>query len=156
MTSYWLVKSEPGSYSIDDLRSEGATWWTGVRNYQARNFLQNMKKGDHVLFYHSNSEPPGIAGLASVIATAEADETQFDRKGEYFDPKATKEKPRWFCPQIRFVKEFKQVIGLADIKKQKGLASMELVRQGSRLSVQPVTEQEFEIIAAIAKSLKDK
>ena len=100
---YWLMKSEPDVFSIDDLKKQKQTTWDGVRNYQARNFMMNdMQVGDLVLFYHSNAKPPGIAGLATVSKKAEPDPTQFDKKSEYFDPKATKEKPRWFCVKVKF------------------------------------------------------
>lgn len=148
--AYWLVKSEPSVYSIGDLRRDRSTLWTGVRNYQARNYLRSMTKGDEVLFYHSNNDVTGIAGIAKVSAPAEADESQFDAKSEYYDPKATKEEPRWFAPEIRFVKAFARIVELAELKKVRALSKMELLRKGSRLSVQPVTPDEFEQISALA------
>jgi len=144
---YWLIKSEPEVYSIDHLKKEGSTAWTGIRNYQARNFMMNdMKVGDLVLFYHSNAEPPGIAGLAQVSKLAEADATQFDKKSELFDPKAKKDKPTWFCVQVKFVAKFKNFVSLDKLRAEKNLASMQVLKKGQRLSVQPVTADEFEIV----------
>src|SRR5690606_27389126 len=111
--NYWLMKSEPEVFSISDLERDGRTLWEGVRNYQARNFMMNdMKVGDEVLFYHSNAEPPGVAGIAQVSSAAVPDPTAFDKKSEYFEPKATKENPRWFCVEVKFVKKFKAVLPL--------------------------------------------
>ena len=141
---YWLMKSEPETYSIENLKKDGTTWWNGVRNYQARNFMwKEMQVGDKVLFYHSNAEPPGIAGLAEISKAAQPDETQFDKKSEYFDPKATKEKPNWYCTQVKFKKIFKNFIPLDEIKKDKSLAEMIVIQKGSRLSIQPVSEKHF-------------
>lgn len=147
---HWLLKTEPGSYSIDDLRREKTTAWSGVRNYQARNFMKDMRPGDAVLFYHSSAEPAGIAGLAQVAAAAHPDETQFEKKGKYFDPKATKAKPIWFCVDAGFVKKFPRLIPLEELRKIKSLKDMILLRRGSRLSVQPVTEKDYETILKIA------
>src|ERR1043165_3838406 len=117
---YWLMKSEPDVYSIDHLKKDGTTWWTGVRNYQARNFMwKEMQVGDKVLFYHSNAEPPGIAGIAEVSKLAEPDATQFDKKSDVFEPKASKEKPMWYCVQVKFKKSFKNFISLDEIKAEK-------------------------------------
>ena len=141
---YWLVKSEPETYSIDDLKKDQKTWWEGVRNYQARNFMMNeMKVGDDVLFYHSNAEPTGIAGLCQVSAPAEADQTQFDQKSDFYDEKSTRENPRWKCVQVKFVKKFPKIITLEQMRKDSALKNMLLLRPGQRLSVQPVTETEF-------------
>ena len=150
MAKYWLMKSEPEVYSIDHLAKDSTTWWEGVRNYQARNFMTaDMSPGDQVLFYHSNAEPPGIAGLAVVSAKAAPDQTQFDKKSDVFDPKALKEKPRWFCVEVKFVKKFKRFVSLNDVKANKTLAKMVLVQKGSRLSIQPVTATEFELIKTL-------
>ncbi len=147
MAKYWLMKSEPETFPIDQLAKEKTTWWEGVRNYQARNFMMNeMEPGDEVLFYHSNAEPPGIAGLAKVSKKAVADQTQFDKKSEYFDPKATLENPRWLCVELTFLKKFKNFIPLAEIKSTTPLSKMILLQKGSRLSIQPVTLAEFELI----------
>ena len=150
--NYWLMKSEPDVFSIDDLknRPQQIELWDGVRNYQARNFMMNdMKVGDIVLFYHSNAEPSGVAGLATVASEAEVDPLQFDKKSEYYDPKSTKEKPRWFCVRVKFKQKFDRLVPLAEIKAKKELSSMHLVQKGSRLSITPVTEIEFKTIISM-------
>lgn len=149
---YWLVKSEESCYSIDNLKKDKKTYWDGVRNYQARNFMRKMKKGDLVLFYHSNSNPIGIAGIAKVVKESYPDKTQWDKKDQHYDPKSPKENPRWDMVDIQFVKKFKEVITLRDLKKQKGLKDMKILQRGNRLSVTPVTKKEFEIIENIAKT----
>ncbi len=147
MAKYWLIKSEPEVFSIDHLAKDTTTWWEGVRNYQARNFMmKDMAVGDEVLFYHSNAEPPGIAGLAKVSSGALPDPTQFDKKSEYFDPKATLKNPRWLCVEVQFVKKFKNLVSLSEVKKMQALDKMLLIQKGSRLSIQPVTATEFELI----------
>ncbi|WP_373999276.1 EVE domain-containing protein [Bdellovibrio bacteriovorus] len=144
---YWLMKSEPDVYSIDTLKKDGTTWWEGVRNYQARNFMsKEMSVGDLVLFYHSNAEPPGVAGIAKVSKAAAADKTQFDKKSEYFDAKATKEKPNWFCVEVEFVAKFKNLVSLSDLRENEKLADMVVLQKGSRLSVQPVDKKHFDIV----------
>ena len=148
---YWLMKSEPDVFSIDDLKNQKQTTWDGVRNYPARNFMMNdMQVGDLVLFYHSNAKPPGIAGLATVSKKAEPDPTQFDKKSEYFDPKATKEKPRWFCVKVKFKEKFKDLIPLEEIKSEKALKDMLVVQKGQRLSIQPVKEKDYKHILKMA------
>jgi predicted RNA-binding protein with PUA-like domain len=147
---YWLLKSEPTCYSIDDLRRDGTTCWSGVRNYQARNFMRDtMKPGDGVLFYHSNAEPPGIAGLAEIAAPPYPDQTGLDPDDEHFDPKASPENPIWTAVDVKFVKRFAEPITLAELKNTPGLESMEVTRRGSRLSVQPVTESEWKIVKGL-------
>lgn len=149
---YWLMKSEPEVFSITDLEKNGQTLWEGVRNYQARNFMMNdMSVGDEVLFYHSNAEITGVAGIATVSKAAIPDPTAFDKKSEYFEPKATKVKPIWFCVEVKFVKKFKTVVTLAEVKANKKLSKMALVQKGSRLSVQPVLPAEFKEILEMAK-----
>jgi len=113
------MKTEPEVFSIDDLKKNKTTLWEGVRNYQARNFMKDMQVDDRVLIYHSNSKPSGVAGLASVFKTAVPDPTQFDKKSEYFDPKASKEKPIWFCTEVKFLKKLNTFISLESIKKDK-------------------------------------
>lgn len=140
---YWLMKSEPDVFSIDQLIKDKKTWWTGVRNYQARNFMQSMKVGDQVLFYHSSADPSGVAGIAEVSKSAEPDSTQFEKKSDYFEPKATKEKPMWFCVEVKPVKKFKNFIPLDRLRDEKALADMLVLKKGQRLSIQPVTEKEF-------------
>lgn len=148
---YWLMKSEPEVFSIDDLKREKKSLWDGVRNYQARNFMMNeMKPGDQVLFYHSNAEPPGVAGLAEVGGAAEPDPSQFDKKSDYFDAKASKEKPIWFCVPVRFKSKFTKLISLEEIRQHKELSSMLLLKKGQRLSIQPVTEKEFRCLCQLA------
>ena len=137
------MKSEPNVYSIDDLRRDRRTAWTGVRNYQARNNMRAMKKGDLVLFYHSSTAPPGVAGVAKVVKEAYPDPTQFDRKSEYHDPKSAKEDPRWWLVDVAFVRRFDETLPLVTIKADKRLADMVLVNN-SRLSVQPVKAREFD------------
>ena len=149
---YWLIKSEPEVYSIDHMQKEQVTVWEGVRNYQARNFMQKeMKTGDLVLFYHSNAEPSGVAGIVEVCGEAEPDKTAWDKKSEYFDPRSTPQKPVWFGAKLKFKRKFKNLIDLPSIRAQKTLAKMTLVQRGSRLSVQPVTEKEFEMILKMAR-----
>jgi predicted RNA-binding protein with PUA-like domain len=146
------MKSEPETYGIDQLQKDTATWWEGVRNYQARNFMMNeMSVGDLVLFYHSNAEPSGIVGLAKVSKKAEPDKTALNKKSEFFDPKASKENPIWFCVQISFVEKFKTLISLEDLRKIPELAQMLVLKKGQRLSVQPVQPQEY---AAVVKASK--
>ena len=149
--NYWLMKSEPDVFSIDNLKTKKKSGWDGVRNYQARNFMRDdMKLGDLVLFYHSSCEVPGVAGLAKVSKTSHPDPSQFDSKSEYYDPKATKENPRWFMVEVEFVEKFDHVVTLTEIKNTKGLDKMPLVQKGSRLSINPVAPSEFKIISALA------
>ena len=149
MKRYWLVKSEPGSYSIDDLQRDGKSTWEGVRNYQARNFMRDeMKVGDGVLFYHSSADPPGVAGLARVSRTGLPDPTALDPKSDYYDPKATPEEPRWVMMEIEFVARFPALVPLDTLRRTPGLEQM-LVINKSRLSVQPVTEDEVRIVSGL-------
>lgn len=148
--NYWLVKTEPEVYSIEDLKRDRRTAWDLVRNYQARNYLRAMQKGDRVLIYHSNAEPSGVAGIASVAKVAYPDPSQFDRRSEYFDPKATPDAPRWFCPELKFERVLPRLVPLAELREVPTLRDMELLRRGSRLSVQPVTEAQFETILRCA------
>lgn len=146
---YWLVKSEPESFSIDDLAmsKNKTTYWDGVRNYQARNFIRDeMKKGDKVLYYHSNAEPNAVVGICEVVKEAYPDFTAFDPKDKHYDPKSKKENPSWFMVDIKLVKKFKRDVTLAEIKVSKKLAKMRLIQRGNRLSVMPVAKEEFEII----------
>ena len=137
---HWLMKSEPDEFSIDALAKAGSEPWSGVRNYQARNFMRQMQPGDGVLFYHSSTAVPGIAGLAKVASAPYPDPTQFDRKSHYFDPKATREQPRWEMVDVKFEKKFKQVLALSTLKEnEERLEGLGVLQRGSRLSVQPVT-----------------
>lgn len=149
---YWLMKSEPDVFSIDDLQKKKTSLWDGVRNYQARNFMtQEMKVGDQVLFYHSNAEPPGIAGLAEIVGAAEPDPSQFDKKSEYFDPKASPAHPRWFCVRVGFKEKFKTFVPLETLRTEKPLQNMLVIKKGQRLSIQPVQAQEFECIRKLSR-----
>lgn len=146
---YWLMKSEPDVFSFNDLKSrkQKGEPWNGVRNYQARNFMRDeMKPGDLVLFYHSSCPIPGIAGIARVNSDAYPDSTQFDPKSEYYDPKATEEKPRWFLVDVAFEKDLDKFISLEELKDQPKLQEMRLLQRGNRLSILPVTREEFEKI----------
>jgi predicted RNA-binding protein with PUA-like domain len=148
----WLMKSEPEVFSIDDLAREGKTSWEGVRNYQARNFMRDeMRVGDRVLYYHSNAEPTGVAGLARVARTGYPDPTACDPASDYFDPKASDDDPRWFMVDIEFEERFPRVITLDELRAAPGLEKM-LVINKSRLSVQPVTDAEFEIVVKLGRA----
>lgn len=154
MTKYWLMKSEPSCFSIDDLKkaTKQTTPWDGVRNYQARNFMrQEMHIGDLVFFYHSNCTPPGIAGIAKVVSEAYPDFTAFDPTSEHPDPSSSPENPRWFMVDIQFVEKFTSVIALQRMKNYSELSNMLLLRKGNRLSVMPVQEQEWEFITQILR-----
>ncbi len=145
--NFWLMKSEPEVYSIDNLFKDKFTLWEGVRNYQARNFMMNsMAVGDLVLFYHSNANPSGIAGLAKVSRTKLIDQTQFNSKSEYFDPKAGVDHPRWFCVEVEYLLKLKSVITLDDLRAHTSLLKMGVLQKGQRLSVMPVALNEFEYI----------
>jgi predicted RNA-binding protein with PUA-like domain len=148
---HWLVKTEPDVFSIDDFAQHRVTSWTGVRNYQARNFLQSMQVGDDVLIYHSNAEPPCLVGLATVAAPATPDLTQFDPRDEYFDPKATQAAPRWFCPDLRFVRKFKRAVSLDELRTLPALEGLRLLQRGSRLSVVPVEMHHFKLLLKLAE-----
>jgi predicted RNA-binding protein with PUA-like domain len=137
------MKSEPETYSIDDLERDGSTAWEGVRNFKARNNLKAMEVGDEVLFYHSSANPPGVAGIARVSRAAYPDPSQFDRKSDYHDPKSDPEKPKWYLVDVEFVAKARTLVSLPSIREDAGLADMELVRYG-RLSVQSVTKPEFD------------
>jgi predicted RNA-binding protein with PUA-like domain len=140
---YWLMKSEPDTYSIDDLARDGKTHWDGVRNFKARNNMRVMSVGDEVLFYHSNANPPGVAGVGRICRAAYPDPTQFDVKSKYFDEKADRSNPRWDMVDVEFVAKARQLVTLPDIKAEAALADMELLRYG-RLSVQAVSKEQFE------------
>jgi predicted RNA-binding protein with PUA-like domain len=150
--TYWLFKSEEDCYSIDDLKRDKHIAWEGIRNYQSRNFMmRDMKVGDTILFYHSSSEPTAVVGVARVSKAAHPDETQFDTKGEYYDPKATRENPRWYCVDVAFVSKFKTPMSLSVIKIDPKLEGMMVREQGSRLSIQPVSQKHFEYIVGKGK-----
>lgn len=140
---YWLVKSEPSCYSISDLKKEKTTSWTDVRNYQARNYLRAMKKGDLVLYYHSSCAVPGVVGVVKVVKEAYPDPTQFDPKSEGYEPASTPENPRWSTVDVSLIEIFKEPLSLTELKHDKAFAGMEVIKQGSRLSVQAVSEAHF-------------
>jgi predicted RNA-binding protein with PUA-like domain len=146
---FWLMKSEADVYSIDDLRRDGSTLWDGVRNYQARNHMKSMKRGDLVLYYHSRQDPSAVTGMARVVKEAYPDPTQFDPKSKYFDEKASEDDPRWWLVDIEFVRKFTTPVSLHDVKDEPSLSEMVLVNN-SRLSVQPVREAEFRKVLAMA------
>jgi predicted RNA-binding protein with PUA-like domain len=148
---YWLMKSEPGDFGIDDLERVGTEPWTGVRNYQARNFMRQMQVGDGVLFYHSNCEVPGIYGIAEVASAAYPDKTQFDKKSKYFDPKATREQPRWELVDVRYVRHLARPLPLDEIRGHADALGEDfaLIRKGSRLSVLPVTAAQWKLLLAL-------
>jgi predicted RNA-binding protein with PUA-like domain len=148
-TQYWLLKTEPTSYSIDDLKRDKKTLWTGVRNYQARNFIREMSVGDWCFIYHSSSEPTGVAGVGKITRAAIGDPTALDRKDSHFDPKSSKENPIWLAVEVGFVQKFKEVIPLAELKRGKQLDGMMVRMQGSRLSVQPVSQKHFAYITDV-------
>ncbi len=148
---YWLIKSEPEVYSIDDLKRDGSTHWDGVRNYQARNFMRDeMKEGDEVLFYHSNANPPGVAGVARVVKEGYPDHTAFDSKDSHYDPKSNPANPRWFMVDVGFVEKFGRLVPLSTLGETVGLEEM-VVNKRSRLSVQPVRPEEFKIVKKLGK-----
>ncbi|MBI4804901.1 MAG: EVE domain-containing protein [Desulfovibrio sp.] len=149
--NHWLLKSEPGCYSIDDLAAEPGqtTSWTGVRNFQARNFIRDqMSEGDLAIFYHSVTEPSAV-GTMRVVRAAHPDETAFDPQDSHYDPKSTPEKPLWFSVDVAFVGKFATPVPLAAMRRTPALAGMELLRRGSRLSVMPITKEEFEIVCRL-------
>jgi len=139
--NYWLMKSEPDVYGIEDLKRDRTTVWDGVRNYQARNFLRSMIPGDRVFFYHSNTTPLGIVGLMKVTEPNIDDPTQFDAKSKYYDPKATKESPRWQTVIVEFVETFSPIITLDKLRETFSPDDLWVVRQGNRLSVMPVPDE---------------
>ncbi len=147
------MKSEPESFSIDDLAraKKQTTSWDGVRNYQARNFMRAMQIGDQVFFYHSNANPPCIVGLAEIVKTAYPDHTALDPRDHHYDPKATPENPIWEMVDIKLVRKFAVPLALDDLRQVRGLEKMELLRKGSRLSVQPVSAAEWKRVLALAE-----
>ncbi|NZA28185.1 EVE domain-containing protein [Luteimonas sp. SJ-92] len=149
---YWLMKSEPDDFSIDDLERVGTEPWTGVRNYQARNFMRDgMRPGDGVLFYHSSTAIPGIYGVAEVATAAYPDPTQFDRRSKYFDEKSTREEPRWFLVDVRFVRKLERAVPLDEIRAHAARLGEDfaLIRRGTRLSVLPVTAAQWKLLLAL-------
>ena len=151
--NYWLMKSEPDAFGIEDLKKVKTEPWDGVRNYQARNMMRDdMKKGDLVFFYHSNCKEPGIVGIMEVVREGYVDHTAFDPKQKYYDPKSDPEKPRWFMVDVKYKRMMKREISLRELKEKSALADMPLVRKGNRLSIMPVTKKQWDIILKMEKS----
>jgi predicted RNA-binding protein with PUA-like domain len=149
---YWLMKCEPEAYSIDDLERDGVATWEGVRNFQARNTMRDdMKVGDGVLFYASNAAPSGVTGVAEVAREGYPDSYAFQKGHKYFDPKSDPDNPTWYMVDVRFVEKFPAIVPLAELKEAKGLAKMVVTQKGSRLSVQPVTQKEHEIVLKLGR-----
>ncbi|MEM7476042.1 MAG: EVE domain-containing protein [Planctomycetota bacterium] len=154
---YWLVKSEPHVFSIDDLAkaADQTTFWDGVRNYQARNTMRDdMKLGDLVLYYHSNAEPPGVAGICKIVREGYPDHTAFDPKDKHYDPKSKKSDPTWYMVDVQLVEKFDAEISLAELKEMSELDGMPLLQKGSRLSVQPVSEKHFKHVQKVGRKKK--
>jgi len=154
---YWLMKSEPDVFSIDDLKKRGArgSHWDGVRNYQARNFMREMKKNDLVLFYHSNCDLPGVAGVMKIIREAYPDHTAFDPDDPHFDAKSDPSKPRWDMVDVAFVDRFARTIGLVEMRAIQDLQEMLVLRRGNRLSITPVSKREWDTILRMSKTGRD-
>jgi len=149
---YWLMKVEPAAYSIEQLERDGTTSWEGVRNFQARNFIRDeMKKGDRVLFYASNADPSGVTGIAEISREGYPDKFATQKGSHYFDPKSTKENPIWYMVDIAFVEKFPHIVPLDVLKQTKGLEKMVVTQKGSRLSIQPVTKSEFDIVSKLGR-----
>jgi predicted RNA-binding protein with PUA-like domain len=152
MKHYWLMKTEPGDYSIDDLRHDRTTQWNGIRNYQARNILRdNIKVDDEVLIYHSSTRPTGVAGTARVIIAGYPDPTAWDKRSRYYDTKSTPDDPVWFAVDIKFTAKFRRFVTLDEIKSTPALKGIMVARRGMRLSVQPVDRKQFEIIVRLGE-----
>ncbi|NMH61165.1 EVE domain-containing protein [Alteromonas ponticola] len=152
--NYWLFKTEPDTFSIDDLinRPEQTEPWEGVRNYQARNFLRDeVAEGDHVFIYHSSCKLVGIAGIATVVRAGYADESQFDPDSAYYDPKADRDDPRWFRVDVKFKEKFARVLPLKTIKQMPDITNIGLVKKGHRLSIMPVDQQEWKTLSDAAR-----
>ena len=150
MMNYWLMKSEPDAYSIDDLERDGREMWDGIRNYQARNMMRDdMRIGDEVFFYHSNCKEPGIVGIAKVASEPYPDPTQFDRSSKYYDPKSNEDDPRWCLVDVEFIRKTERNISLAEIKSTKGLDGLLLTRKGNRLSIMPVDNKHWRKILSL-------
>lgn len=152
---YWLMKSEPSTYSIDDLMSKPnqIDFWDGVRNYQVRNMLRDqMKIGDKAFFYHSNCDVPGIVGIIEIVKEGYPDDTAYDENSKYFDPKSSPENPRWFRVDVKFIEKFSDTISLKSLKEDESLSNLALVKKGNRLSIMPVDESNWATIIKKSKS----
>ena len=152
---YWLMKCEPSAYAIDDLARDGRTCWEGVRNFQARNFMRDvMQVGDGVLFYASNAAPSGVTGLASICRAGYPDHYAWQAGHKYFDARGTEADPVWYMVDVEFVERFAATIPLATLKRTPGLEEMMVTKKGSRLSVQPVTRAEYDVVTALGRGAK--
>ena len=152
---YWLMKCEPSAYSIDDLARDGVTGWEGVRNYQARNYMRDeMQVGDGVLFYASNADPSGVVGVAEIARAGYPDPFAFKKGHTYHDPESRKDTPTWYTVDVKFVERFPGIVPLDILKTTPGLENMVVTRKGSRLSVQPVTPREFQIVVKLGRSTR--
>lgn len=152
---YWLMKCEPAAYTIDDLARDGRTSWEGVRNYQARNFMRDlMQKGDAVLFYASNADPSGVTGLAEIVRAGYPDDFAWKKGHKYFDAATTRETPVWYMVDVGFVERFATTISLETLKATKGLERMMVTQKGSRLSVQPATKAEYDIVVKLGRACR--
>ena len=149
--NYWLMKSEPDAYSIDDLEHEKVTIWDGIRNYQARNFMRRMEVGDKVFFYHSNCKPPGIVGLMEVITKNIIDPTQFQKESKYYDPKSDKQNPRWDCVKVKYLFKSKEIISLPELKSLFNEEELLVVKKGNRLSIIPVLNKTADTLIQMIK-----
>lgn len=150
--NYWLMKSEPEAFSIDDLanRPQQTEPWDGVRNYQARNMMRDqMKLGDLAFFYHSNCNPPGIVGIVEIVKEAYPDFSAFEADSKYYDPASKPDNPRWFMVEVKFRRKFSRIISLNELKQQAGLAGMQLLKKGNRLSIMPVSAEQWSMIVAL-------
>jgi predicted RNA-binding protein with PUA-like domain len=149
---FWLMKCEPAAYTIDDLARDGKSSWEGVRNYQARNFIRDgMKLGDGVLFYASNASPSGVTGLAEIVREAYPDSFAWKKGHEYFDAASSRDSPTWYSVDIGFVEAFPAIVSLETLKSTRGLEEMMVTKKGSRLSIQPVTKAEYDIVARLGR-----
>ena len=149
---YWLMKCEPAAYTIDDLARDGVTSWEGVRNYQARNFIRDdMREGDGVLFYASNAKPSGVTGLAAIARSGYPDRFAWTKGHKYFDPSSRPDAPTWYMVDVAFVERFPEVVSLETLKSTKGLEHMLVTQKGSRLSIQPVTKSEYDIVVRLGR-----
>lgn len=149
---YWLMKTSPSTYSIQDLEKDGHTHWDGVRNYTARNSMRDdMKVSDLVLFHHSSANPPGVAGVASICREAYPDHTAFEKKSKGYDPKSSPDEPRWVMVDIEFVERFGEVVPMDVLRGTKGLEEFPLLMKGQRLSIMPITRRQFEIVRKLGR-----
>ena len=149
---FWILKSEPDSFSIDDLERVGTTAWDGVRNYQARNYLRSQNKGDRALFYHSSCAEPGVVGIAEIARAAYPDDTAFDPTDKHYDPKSDPSDPTWYMPDVKFVRRLPRVVTLRELQGRPELDGLLLTRKGNRLSVMPVSKEHFDFIVALSRA----